>query len=132
MESLLNIVWLLVSVSALFAGIAHYRVRRERRHALWLVAVALAAIAVLLFPVISVTDDLNPAIFASEDLSKRELLASLANAPAVSQAPPVVFCFALLIGSLVVIAERLMDVKSAPTRSGFATAVANRAPPLPV
>lgn len=131
MESLLNIVWLLVSVSALFAGVAHYRARRERRHALWLAAVALAAIAVLLFPVISVTDDLNPAIFASEDLSKRELLASLANAPAASQALPVTSCLALLISCLVVVAERFVEVESAPTRSGFAMAVANRAPPLP-
>jgi hypothetical protein len=131
MESLLNLVWVLVSLFAVGAGVLHYRARRERRHSLWLVVVALAAVAVLLFPVISLTDDLNPAIFASEVLPRRDLIGFLAHGTSVTFALPVCLLAALLVGSLIIIAKVSGKLELANERAGFVMFLAGRAPPFP-
>jgi hypothetical protein len=76
MELLLNLIWLAIGAGALVAF------ARRRRGSAWLAQVpygkallALACVVVLLFPVISASDDLHPAQAVVEDASKKLQLA---------------------------------------------------------
>ena len=131
MEALLNFVWLFASLTLLGAGMLHYCARSDRRHAKWLIIVALAAIAVLLFPVISCTDDLNPTLFASEDLSRRHMWSSVAHAPSHQLVLPMVTLLALLFAIvLLVIGQLAPSSERRSASAGFLRACAGRAPPV--
>ena len=70
MEALLNTVWFLFAVGAVVASI--WRAPRDRRHYL-LEWVALLCAAVLLFPIISITDDLQAEVFVVEDSITKQM-----------------------------------------------------------
>ena len=88
MELLLNLVWI-----ALAIGLFVIFWRRERSTARpgvsrYLPMMALACALLLLFPVISASDDLHPAQALMEDATRRVLhLASLQHSPAGSSMP---------------------------------------------
>jgi hypothetical protein len=72
MELLLNLAWLLLALTALWAF------ARRRRSCAWTAAlpcltalVAIGCMLVLLFPVVSASDDLHPTQAVLEDASKR-------------------------------------------------------------
>ena len=74
MEILLNLAWLLVAVVCAFGLLR--RARREPDSAnMWLLATAVLCIVVLLFPVISMTDDLHAEVFTAEESGKRRIAA---------------------------------------------------------
>jgi hypothetical protein len=129
MEAILNIAWVLASILAFVAGILHYRTRERRVHSMSLVAVALAVIALLVFPVISLTDDLHPAIFAAEAASKRDLSSSIGHAPATSPALLGWHWYALPQTTFVDLGRESLDVEVAAVSAGFAAAVSGRDPP---
>jgi hypothetical protein len=90
METILNLVWLAVTV----AGVCLWRFRwtvsrKNPTHSMRMEAVAMVCILALLFPVISLTDDLHPEI-ALMDASSGKRNASLiaACAPHVRDTTP--------------------------------------------
>src|ERR1700739_4748939 len=85
METLLNLVWLAVTVAAIWLWRFHWTVsRRNPRHSTRMEAVSMVCILALLFPVISLTDDLHPEIVAVDAASgKRNACLIAASAPHV-------------------------------------------------
>jgi hypothetical protein len=70
METLLNLVWLAVTVAAIWLWRFRWTVsRRNPRHSTRMEAVAMVCILALLFPVISLTDDLHPETVAVDAAS---------------------------------------------------------------
>lgn len=89
METVLNLVWLGVTLAVL--GLWRFRwtgARRKPGHDVRLEAVAMVCILALLFPVISLTDDLHPEVVPVEAASSKRALRLLAapSAHAGSQA----------------------------------------------
>ena len=73
MELLLNLAWMLVTI---FVSIALlHRARRENSARLWIVVTAVVCLMILLFPVISMTDDLHAELFTAEESGKRRVAA---------------------------------------------------------
>ena len=65
METLLNLIWLVLALAGLWVWRFHWLVSRPNPRArLYLEAVAIGCALALLFPVISLTDDLHPEIVA--------------------------------------------------------------------
>ena len=74
MELVLNLAWLLVAfVSAI--GLLRYARNETNPRNLWIVATAMLCVVVLLFPVISMTDDLHAEVFTAEESGKRRVIA---------------------------------------------------------
>ncbi len=95
MEQLLNLVWLVAAVGVIFlvAACPH---RRRDRFSVFVATIVLLWIALLLFPVISASDDLHAACDLSDDAAwrhdKRTLSAQfLALLVLISIAPLLVF-----------------------------------------
>lgn len=129
METILNIAWVSVSLLALVAGVLHQRAREGRVHSLLLVAISLVGVALLLFPAISLTDDLNPVIFASESSSKRDLATCAGYVAPVIPALPDCRAFAQPEIALVHLGAETRNRIVAITQPGFAWTVPGRAPP---
>ncbi len=131
MEAILNTTWVLLSLLAFGAGVMHHRTRKGFTHPTWLVAMVFAVIALLLFPVISVTDDLHPVVFASEDSSRRNLVTSIVHAPAASPALPAM-PGATLVASIMAVSEvEPFNTSGVNPRAGFSRVLKGRDPPLP-
>jgi len=76
MELLLNLIWLTLAVGAFIAFARGQRVSaRMAQAAYYRSLVALACVAVLLFPIVSASDDLHPTQAVVEEASKRVQLA---------------------------------------------------------
>src|ERR1700730_6537532 len=72
METLLNLVWLAVTVAAIWLWRFRWTVsRRNPRHSTRMEAVAMVSVLALLFPVISLTDDLHPEIVPADTVSSK-------------------------------------------------------------
>jgi hypothetical protein len=70
METILNLVWLAVTVAAIWLWRFRWTVsRRNPRHSTRMEAVAMVCALALLFPVISLTDDLHPETVAVDAAS---------------------------------------------------------------
>ncbi len=133
MELLLNLVWITVALVALFAFL------RRRRSCSWTSQVpyvqallALSCILVLLFPVVSASDDLHPTQAVLEDASKRihQLVAPLQYAqgnPPTGVLPALLAAFFLC--SLLVLAWRRPDVQADRVLMRERLPRAGRAPP---
>ena len=79
METVLNLVWLGVTLSALWLWRFRWTgARRKPGHDVRLEAVAMICILALLFPVISLTDDLHPEVVPVEAASSKRSLCLLA------------------------------------------------------
>jgi hypothetical protein len=88
METFLNLVWLAVTVAAIWLWRFRWIVSRENpRHSARMEAVAMVCVLALLFPVISLTDDLHPETVAVDAASgKRNACLIAASAPHVRAA----------------------------------------------
>lgn len=130
MEVFLNLVWLaigLVAFASLGAQIAAEPDRRRRARLIGIGSLALLCVIVLLFPIISVTDDLHSANVSAEDETS---IARRADAPHVS---PVIFTASIALPQRsaacesvevpdVVIATTLLDASTNPRSPPFVTA----------
>ncbi len=81
MELALNLVWLVLAAGLLLSWGAH-ALSFPEKHRVITAAVALVCVIGLLFPVISITDDLSnaPALFETRNLKKWNLTVDLARA----------------------------------------------------
>ena len=133
MELLLNLIWLAVAAGALlaFAGSG----RRSARMAdvpYGIALVALACVLVLLFPVISASDDLHPAQAVVEDASKRVQQAIATLHPQRTNLPPSMLpaMLALCLMSAVIVLRPLHPVAlTARALDGVLVPTLGRAPP---
>src|ERR1700722_11996022 len=85
METLLNLVWLAVTLAAIWLWRFRWTVSRQNpRHSKRMEAIAMVCVLALLFPVISLTDDLHPDILVVDAASgKRNACLLATNAPHV-------------------------------------------------
>ncbi len=133
MELLLNLIWLALAVGALlaFARDRNSFVRTlpvlERRS-----LIALACVVVLLFPVVSASDDLHPTQAVMEDASKKVQLAiaplHLLQTHRPPSMPPAMLAFYLLF-ALVILRPSRPAPLAANARDGAIVPSAGRAPP---
>ena len=129
METLLNVLWILIAAGSLVAYIRLTPI--DRRH--WRLGfVALVCVCILLLPVISVTDDLNSETFTVEDFNvSKKLLKGAAHLPAISLVDWVAISLSAI--SLAILRRRLWSkteeiAASCPDYPCFPTILA-RAPP---
>ncbi len=133
MELLLNLIWLALAVGALFAFV------RGRCRSAWLAGVpyrkslvALACVAVLLFPVVSASDDLHPTQAVMEEASKRVQLV-LAPLHLLRTIPPLPMLPALLVLCLMCALVVLQPLRAIASMTrvlkGEIVPSAGRAPP---
>src|SRR5579883_2392284 len=91
METVLNLIWLAVTIAALWLWHFRWAVsKRESGRSLRLEAVAMVCVLALLFPVISLTDDLHPEIVPADTVSSKRnhcLLAAHATGSSSTQPP---------------------------------------------
>ena len=133
MELLLNLIWLAVAAGALlaFAGSG----RRSARMAdvpYGIALVALACVLVLLFPVISASDDLHPAQALVEDASKKVQMAIAPLHLQRTNLPPSMLpaMLALCLMSAVIVQRPLRPVAlTARALDGVLVPTLGRAPP---
>ena len=88
METILNLVWVAVTVAAIWLWRFRWTVSRQNpRHSTRMEAVAMVCVLALLFPVISLTDDLHPETVAVDASSgKRNACLIAASTPHVRPA----------------------------------------------
>ena len=91
METILNLLWLLVTLAALWLWRFRWLVsRRNPRARVFLETVAMVCALALLFPVISLTDDLHPEIVAVDASSgKRNCCLMVASATRTPHVTPI-------------------------------------------
>jgi hypothetical protein len=101
MEQLLNIAWLLAVAGVIVAVVARPHRRPQGPHPWHIVAVVFACVALLLFPVISATDDLHPGSDLSDDAAwrhdKRSLGVQLLAVLILISLAPLLLCRASLL-----------------------------------
>ncbi len=134
MELLLNLIWLAVAATALVAFTRSRRRSARMAHIPYVQAlIALACVVVLLFPVISASDDLHPAQAIVEDASKK---LQIAIAPLhLQRTSPSSFMLAAMAAIYLTLAlVVLQPLRSAaiPARilDGAIVPSAGRAPPI--
>ena len=125
MELLFNIAWL-----AIVGIIGIVAVARRRAIALPVVAAALVCVAILLFPAVSVSDDLHQEVLLVEDSSKR-IAQALGVHYAIHFDTATLFLAIVALRSLIVFASRFHTAPrmSSHTLDGFLQSADGRAPP---
>jgi hypothetical protein len=83
METTLNLIWVAVTIAAVWLWRFHWSVCREnRKHSTRMQSIAMVCVLALLFPVISLTDDLHPETVAVDAASgKRNACLIAASCP---------------------------------------------------
>ena len=137
METFLNLVWLAVSLGAVWLWRYRWTLsRRDPRHSTRIEAVAMVCVLAVLFPVISLTDDLHPETAVVDAASgKRNACLIAATAPHGHFAmanPGTHLAVGMISGRSgevnLVFAGLVSDVKS-NNQSGLASASPGRSPP---
>jgi hypothetical protein len=138
MELLLNIIWVMLAIPACWAWQRHWRTEAEARLHPVRGLLVLVCSLVLLFPVISATDDLHPMRPEMEEAgpSKRSVknCGSQAITPWTGGQIPAQFCAAAFRfpSPLVTIFDQAKPGEPAIARSAPVMRDAGRAPPFPV
>ena len=131
MELLLNLIWMTV-IALLSWAVCVYRFRSSEQNYSWItVAVAIACIAALIFPAISLSDDLHVECTAIESPAKRihQLIVNLQQTPSVLALSSVLL--ASTLSALLQIASRAtFEEAIAAPLEGFLPPSIGRAPPL--
>lgn len=100
MELLLNLAWLALALLAFGAFVQKRKAALRRRRASYRTALlAMACVLVLLFPVVSASDDLHPTQAVLEDASKRvqQMVAPLSSSPSMVPALLALYLLAALV-----------------------------------
>ena len=134
MELLLNALWVLVSLATL-AMCLRRQEEADPEHGFVFSVIALGCVFLLLFPVISMTDDLNAAALEMEDANLLKRFAGWQEAHRVPVQVPELAAL-LLLGALLLLAGLRRSAeshreKSPPQRAGYRREIGGRAPPTP-
>ncbi len=138
MEGLLNVLWLVIALGVVGLWRTRWsaaRASRRRRPSFLHEAMALACALLLLFPVISLTDDLHPAFALAEDSvsSKRALQAwTVAHAP-LATGKLVVHQFAVILARVCSFSygtcRRVVQADALPAVAAPRRCASGRSPP---
>jgi hypothetical protein len=129
LELFLNLAWLGIAISALSAFAVWARAEKSDGHRLR-VGIAVTCGLALLFPIISVTDDMSPDAAALEEWSAaRRAALIIVNVAHAAVAIPVVFAIEQRAKELFVCIGLVVLTFSALATATFATARSLRAPP---
>lgn len=79
MELLLNLIWLVAVVFIAAAAFSRARSGLGSSPRVWVLAVAVVCLCVVLFPAISMTDDLQQVILGSEESAQNLILSDMHN-----------------------------------------------------
>lgn len=125
MELLFNIAWL-----AIVGIVGIVVVARRRAIALPVAIAALVCVAILLFPAVSVSDDLHQEVLLVEDSSKR-IAQALGVNHAVHFDTAVLFLAIVALASLFAFASRILTAPRMACRTldGYLLSADGRAPP---
>jgi hypothetical protein len=130
MELLLNVVWLLAAILVSAAALRHPNRLGPGSRQRWVLGVAVLCLCIVLFPAISMTDDLQQVTWGSEENSKILALADV-HSKVVANVDSV-----LLLAVLVLFQAKLAQVGLArcafvkkPLLEGFLVSVTSRPPP---
>ena len=130
MELLLNLAWLVIGLSLVALGL-HYRRDRASVHPTWAIfALVLTCVIVLLFPVISATDDLHSAPLVADESSNR--IFKFLSGVDLSATPFQLLAMlaALLLSAALAFSRHgLSSVHEGETSRGFRRLSFGRAPP---
>src|ERR1700733_6333187 len=137
MESILNLIWLVVTLAALWLWRFRWAASRPSPgHRARFEAVAMVCVLALLFPVISLTDDLHPETVAVDAASGKRnaclIAASMphARAATLSQAKQfVVGAISKPLESVQLVAGKLVLVDRLPYSGYSAVSSGSRSPP---
>ena len=132
MELLLNLVWLVVGLCV--SGMAFRRAKREASSKQrWLLGVAALCLCVVLFPAISMTDDLQQVIFASEENPQKLVLSDVHHkAHANVQLVSLLVILLLFHATFARIDRAHRAIAAKLPIEGFLTSAFSRPPPLPL
>jgi len=134
MELLLNLIWLTVAATALVAFTRSRRRSTRMAHVPYVQAlIALACVVVLLFPVISASDDLHPAQAVVEDASKKlQLAIAPLHLQRTNSPSPMLPAMPALCLMLELVVLRLFHAEDLTARvpNGATVPSAGRAPPF--
>lgn len=132
MELLLNLLWFAIALIALYGFARTRRGSRQLRQVSYITPlIALACVLVLLFPIVSASDDLHPTQAIVEDANKRiQQVVTMQPAQTAPLLPmvPLLRTICMLFSLLFV---RFLDPAAAVLRAvdGQRTPMAERAPP---
>lgn len=131
LELFLNLAWLGIAISALSAFAVWSRTEKSEGHRVR-VGVAVACGLALLFPIISVTDDMSSDTAALEEwTTARRAALIIVNVAHAASAIPVAVAIAQTAKELFVCIGLVVLTFSSLTTATFATARSLRAPPSP-
>jgi hypothetical protein len=128
MELLLNLAWLALALLAFGAFVQKRKAALRRRRASYRTALlAMVCVLVLLFPVVSASDDLHPTQAVLEDASKRvqQVVAPLSSSPSIV---PALLALCVL-AALVMVATWRPATSATPVISLARNLVSGRSPP---
>jgi hypothetical protein len=128
MELILNLAWLTLAFAA-FARLAVWARGETDRRRVWIVALATVCVVVLLFPIVSITDDLQESVAAVEEtFAVRRVVA----AAALHLTPVIVAALALsaVITVLTILGFVTVEAFALPSAPAL-VACTLRGPPLP-
>ena len=129
LELFLNLAWLVIAIGALSAFAFWARAEKSAGHRLR-VGIAVACGLALLFPIISVTDDMSPDAAALEEWSAaRRAALIIVNVAHAAVAIPVAVAIEQTAKELFACIGLVVLTFSAITTAKFATARSLRAPP---
>jgi len=133
LELFLNLVWVFVVTASLLLWRRLCPASESRCHRPITALVALGCILVLLFPVISATDDLHVAEFAIEDSGRKVLRQIMPDAPSAANHSHSIFAAATPVFCLATPLFLTSALVSQPRHpfltSSYRASVPNRAPP---
>ncbi|HEV3036764.1 MAG TPA: hypothetical protein VHA33_03160 [Candidatus Angelobacter sp.] len=125
MELALNLIWLGISCTLLVLGIPLIR-RKGIVHSRWVVIMALVCVLCLLFPVISMTDDLHNTPAVVENKKLKNLVAAAHALVAL------LFRFSFQLPNPVAVAVRNCETLCFPVETLFTFDLNRRPPPARV
>lgn len=129
MELLLNIVWLVVAVGLGTLLALHQRKRKEKV-AVLTVALTFVCLAVLLFPPISISDDLHPVKFTIEDCARKSASLGFTMQPQIFPLIAGIALVSVLCPPFVTcLQERTETIHQ--IHDGFSSPTESRGPPSP-
>lgn len=138
METVLNLIWLVITVAGVWLWrFRWFTSRGNRRARIFSESVAIVCLIALLFPVISLTDDLHPEIMIADCASaKRGLCLLVAGRPhtsdsaAARQAHPAAALMARPLAQIDFVATSLDFSAGIPHTVTFAGVPLGRSPPF--
>lgn len=137
MEATLNLLWLVIALAAVWLWRFRWSVsRQDRKHSLKIEAVAMVCVLALLFPVISLTDDLHPETVAVDAASGKRnaclIAAGAGHVRATSLGPGTHHTVSIVsrpFGAICGLSSGLFLLPNPCKPNSLATSPAGRSPP---